>query len=122
MEIGKSLHTDVLYTETGVFLVGKMESLVIVYNQFIDLVFFWVSFSALRFVPLQGVPDISPFKCAKCATSNTPIDWRRKDMTTNSNVTPAKICGKNHKCLQVLCGTAATRAKVVAAVKRKRSL
>ena len=40
MEIGKSLHTDVLYTETGVFLVGKMESLVIVYNQFIDLVFF----------------------------------------------------------------------------------
>ena len=40
MEIGKSLHTDVLYTETGVVLVGKMESLVIVYNQFIDLVFF----------------------------------------------------------------------------------
>ena len=26
MEIGKSLHTDVLYTETGVFLVGKMEN------------------------------------------------------------------------------------------------
>ena len=49
------------------------------------------------------------------------------DMTTNNDVTPAKICGKNHKCL-LLCGTAlqlraaTATTKVVAAVKRERSL
>ena len=31
------------------------------------------------------------------------------DVTTNNDAMPAKICGKNHKCLQVLCGTAVSK-------------
>ena len=36
------------------------------------------------------------------------------DVTTNNDATPAKICGKNHKCLQVLCGTAAMALQLCA--------